>query len=178
MNTIECIKARRSVRRFQDKAVEHDLIRTMVDCARWAPSWNNVKAVRYTVIEVPEMIKTISETLVAPENVAIVANTPSLIILSIVKSRSGYERDGTTSTAKGDAWQMFDTGVACQNLCLAATELGLGTVIMASFDEDGITQLIGLPGDELIIALVSCGYPAVSPTPPRRKEVDEILRFL
>lgn len=177
MDTIACIKHRRSIRLFHDRPVEHSLIREMVDCARWAPSWSNCKAVRYTVVEDPEMLRTISETLAAPENVHIIGNTPALFVLSTVKNRSGYERDGTTSTAKGDAWQMFDAGAACENLCLAATELGLGTVIMASFDEDGVTRLIGLPDDELIIALVAFGYPAMEPKAPRRKEVDEILRF-
>ncbi len=165
------------MRRFEPRHVPHELIHQMVDCGRWAPSWSNVKAVRYTVVEDPEMLRTMADTLVAPENVAILRNTSTLFVLSSVKMRSGYERDGTTSTAKGDTWQMFDTGAACQNLCLAATELGLGTAIMASFREDAVSCLVGLPENELIIALVACGYPAESPNAPRRKEVEEILRF-
>ncbi|KGK90222.1 nitroreductase family protein [Clostridium sp. HMP27] len=177
MNVIECIKKRRSIRRYKADKVEHKVIEELIDCARWAPSWNNCKAVRYTVIEKDNEIQTIASTLVAPENVRIVENTPMLLALSIVKNRSGYERDGSTSTAKGATWEMFDTGLACQNICLAAEELGLGTVIMASFDEEGVTKLIDLPKDELIIALVACGYPAEEPKAPRRKEVSEILRY-
>ncbi len=177
MNTIECIKKRRSIRQYEPRKVEHEKIEQLIDCARWAPSWNNCKAVRYTVIEKEEELQTIAHTLVAPENVHIVENAPLLIALSIVQKRSGYERDGSTSTNKGASWEMFDTGVACQNICLAAEELGLGTVIMASFDEDGITKFIDLPEDETIIALVACGYPARVPNAPRRKEVSEILRY-
>ena len=177
MNVIDCIKERRSIRRYKPCKVEHEVIEKLIDCGRWAPSWNNCKAVRYTVIEKEEELQTIAHTLVAPENVHIVENAPLLIALSIVKKRSGYERDGFTSTAKGATWEMFDTGIACQNICLGATELGLGTVIMASFDEDGISKFIDLPEDELIIALIACGYPDETPKAPRRKEVSEILRY-
>ena len=157
MDVLECIRRRRSIRRFKPEKVGRSEIEQLIDCARWAPSWNNCKAVRYTAVENEAELKRIAETLVAPENVRIVGNAPLLLVLSIVKKRSGYERNGTTSTAKGSSWEMFDTGVACQNICLAAH--------------------VERPEDEEIIALVACGYPDGSPVPPRRKEVCEILRY-
>ena len=54
---------------------------------------------------------------------------------------------------------MFDVGVSCQSFCLAAWELGLGTVIMGVFDEDGISRLIGLP------------------EAPKRKTVGQLLQY-
>ena len=177
MDVLECIRRRRSIRRFKPEKVGRSEIEQLIDCARWAPSWNNCKAVRYTAVENEAELKRIAETLVAPENVRIVGNAPLLLVLSIVKKRSGYERNGTTSTANGSSWEMFDTGVACQNICLAAHAMGLGTCILASFDEDGVSRQVELPEDEEIIALVACGYPDGSPVPPRRKEVCEILRY-
>ncbi|WP_304508198.1 nitroreductase family protein [Anaerotignum sp.] len=178
MNTIECIKKRRSVRRYLPKKVEHEVIEQLIDCARWAPSWNNCKAVRYTVLEKEEQLQKLANTLVASENIHIVKNAPLIFVISNVKKRSGYERDGHLSSSKGESWEMFDAGVACQTLCLAATELGLGTVIMATFDEEGISKFIDLPENEEIIALIACGYADDMPKAPRRKEVAEILRFL
>ena len=178
MNTIECIKKRRSIRRYLPKKVEYKVIEQLIDCARWAPSWNNCKAVRYTVVDKEEHLQVLANTLMAPENKHIVKNAPLILVVSNVKKRSGYERDGHLSSSKGDSWEMFDAGVACQTLCLAATELGLGTVIMGTFDEAGIAKFIGLPENEEIIALVACGYADATPNAPRRKEVSEILRFL
>lgn len=178
MNTIDCIKKRRSIRQYQPDKVDHGMVEQLIDAARWAPSWNNCKSIRYSVVDDRAQLDTIAHTLVAPENVHIVENAPMLIALSTVKFRSGYERDGTTSTAKGATWEMFDAGIACQTLCLAAEELGLGTVILASFDEDGVSEFIELPEDELIIAMLACGFPAHAPIAPRRKEVSEILRYL
>lgn len=178
MNTIECIKTRRSIRRYLPKKVEHEVIEKLIDSARWAPSWNNCKAVRYTVIDKEEQLQILANKFMAPENVHIVKNAPLVLVVSNVKKRSGYERDGSISTSKGDSWEMFDAGTACQTLCLAAAELGLGTVIMGTFNEAGITKFIDLPENENMIALVACGYPNEAPKPPRRKEVSEILRFL
>lgn len=178
MNTIACIKKRRSIRRYLPKKVAHSVIQELIECVRWAPSWNNCKAVRYTVVEKAEHLQTLATTLVAPENIHIVKNAPLIFVISNVKKRSGYERDGHLSSAKGESWEMFDAGVACQTLCLAAAELGLGTVIMGTFDEKGISKFIHLPESEEIIALVACGYADETPMAPRRKEVGEILRYL
>ncbi len=178
MNTIACIKSRRSIRRYLPRKVAHEIIEELIACAKWAPSWNNCKAVRYTVVEREEDLKELADTLVASENIHIVRNAPLIFIISNVKKRSGYERDGHTSSAKGDSWEMFDAGAACQTLCLAAAELGLGTVIMGTFDEIGIGRFAGIPENEEIIALVACGYADETPKAPRRKEVAEILRYL
>lgn len=160
------------------KKVKREVIEQLVDAARWAPSWNNCKAVRYTVVDKEEYLQMLADTLIAQENIHIVKNAPLIFVVSNVKKRSGYERNGCLSSVKGESWEMFDAGVACQTLCLAATELGLGTVIMGTFDEDGIAKFIGLPENEEMIALVACGYANEAPKAPRRKEVAEILRFL
>ncbi len=94
------------------------------------------------------------------------------------KGRCGFERDGSYSTKKGDRWQMFDVGVACQSFCLAAHEVGLGTLIMGIWDEEGITKLLNLPEDQELAALIAVGYPDIEPVTPKRKSVDDLLTFL
>ena len=51
MDVLECIRRRRSIRRFKPEKVGRSEIEQLIDCARWAPSWNNCKAVRYTAVE-------------------------------------------------------------------------------------------------------------------------------
>ena len=88
-----------------------------------------------------------------------------------------YERDGSFSTKKGDRWQMFDVGAACQTFCLAAHEQGLGTVIMGIWDEDGITALLQIPENQELAALIAIGYPDTEPDAPKRKSVDDLLTY-
>ena len=73
---------------------------------------------------------------------------------------------------------MFDVGIACQTFCLAAHEAGLGTVIMGIWDEDGITELLNIPEDQELAALIAIGYPDIDPPAPKRKSVEELLTFI
>ena len=72
---------------------------------------------------------------------------------------------------------MFDVGAACQSFCLAAHEAGLGTVIMGIWDEDGITELLEIPENQELAALIAIGYPDIEPEAPKRKSVDDLLSY-
>ncbi|WOL39944.1 nitroreductase family protein [Pyramidobacter sp. YE332] len=49
MEALECIRGRRSVRRFSDAPVAKEEIERIVDTARFAPTWKNSQTVRYTI---------------------------------------------------------------------------------------------------------------------------------
>ncbi len=72
---------------------------------------------------------------------------------------------------------MFDAGVASQTFCLAAYEKGIGSVIMGIFDQKKIEELLELPEDRELVALIPIGYPAEEPVAPKRKAVDDLLSF-
>ena len=97
--------------------------------------------------------------------------------VTFIKGRSGFERDGSYSTKKEDRWQMFDVGAACQTFCLAAKEKGLGTVIMGIFDEDGISELLHIPEEQELAALIAIGWPDIDPDAPKRKSTEELLQY-
>ena len=97
--------------------------------------------------------------------------------MTYIKNRSGFERDGSFSTPKEDRWQMYDAGVASQTFCLAAYEQGLGSVILGLFDQDKIEDMLQLPEDRELAALIPIGYPDEAPVAPKRKPVDDLLSF-
>ena len=72
---------------------------------------------------------------------------------------------------------MFDVGICAQTFCLAAKEQGLGTVIMGIFDEEGITELLDIPDDQELAALIAVGYPDIDPEAPRRKPISDLLQY-
>lgn len=103
---------------------------------------------------------------------------PALVAVTAVKKRSGYERDGSYSTGRGNGWQMFDAGIASQTFCLAAHEYGLGTVILGIFNQEETEKLIKLPEDRELIALIALGVPETTPEAPKRKTVEELVTYL
>ena len=178
MTAKECIKGRRSIRKFKSTPVDHALMNEIIETASYAPSWKHSQIARYTAVEGELKDKIALEcTEMFPNNGAIIENAPMLIALSFVKGRSGYERDGSFTTAKGDRWQMFDAGVASEAFCLAAYEQGLGTVIMGIFDQQEAADLLEIPENQDLIALIPIGYPAEAPVAPKRKPVTDLLSY-
>ena len=181
MEAIKCIKERRSIRKFKTDKVDRDTIGEIVSAASYAPSWKNSQTVRYYIADRKELLDQIAteECLMGfRHNMNIIAGSPALMVLASVTGRSGYERDGSSSTAKGSHWESFDAGAAAMAFCLAAHEKGLGTVIMGIFDEDKVRQVIHLPEDQRISALISIGYPDEEPKAPPRKAPEELMSFL
>lgn len=72
---------------------------------------------------------------------------------------------------------MFDAGIASQTFCLAAHELGLGTVILGIFDEQEISKLLDIPEDRELTALIALGWPESTPDAPKRKTVEDLLTY-
>lgn len=177
MTAKECITGRRSIRRFTSQAVSHELLEQIIETASFAPSWKNSQCVRYIAVE-GEMKNKLAEcTTVWPNNGTIINGAPMAIVLTAVTGRSGFERDGSFSTEKGDGWQMFDAGVASEAFCLAAYEQGLGSVIMGLYDEGKIVELLDVPAGQEVIAIIALGYPDQSPEAPKRKAVADLLSY-
>lgn len=177
MTAKECITGRRSIRQFTDKPVSHELLAQIVETASYAPSWKHTQIVRYIAVEGERKQRLAQCTSAYAKNGSIMENAPMVIAVTIVKGRSGFERDGSYSTPRGDGWQMFDAGVAAEAFCLAAYEQGLGTVIMGIFDQKEASDLLELPEERELVALIPIGYPAESPAAPKRKSVEELLSY-
>ena len=179
MTAKECIMTRRSIRQFSDKPVDEAVLRDIIETASYSPSWKNTQITRYTAVKGALKDKISAEcTQLHANNGRIINDAALLIAVTIIKGRCGYERDGSFTTKKGASWQMFDAGIASQSFCLAAHEQGLGTVIMGIFDEDKVAELIQMPEDREMVALIALGYPAEEPTAPKRKTVDDLLNIL
>lgn len=178
MDAIECIMTRRSIRSYTDEAVDRNVVEKIVEAASYSPSWKHTQIPRYIVIEDKALKDKIAAecTHTYAGNADIINSAPMLVVVSYIKNRSGFERDGSFSTSKGAGWEMFDAGIASQSFCLAAHSYGLGTVIMGLFD-DTIAEAIDLPENQAISCIIALGHPAVSPDAPKRKEVSDLLTF-
>lgn len=177
MTANECITSRRSIRKFTEQAVSHELIEKIVATASFAPSWKNTQITRYIAVEGEKKAALAKCTTLFPGNGIIIENAPMVVAITMITGRSGYERDGSFSTPKGTGWQMFDAGIASEAFCLAAHEQGLGTVILGLFDEKEAASLLEIPEGRELVALIPIGYPAESPVAPKRKTVEDLLSY-
>ena len=180
MDAQTCILTRRSVRKFDPRPVSRETVEQIVALAAYAPSWKNTQISRYIAIEDPAVRETIAAEYCLPgaNNPAIIRGCPLLVAQTFVKARSGYERDGAYTTDREDGWQYYDCGIAAQTFCLAAHDLGLGTVIMGVFDRKRLQEYLQVPEDQELMALIAVGFPdGAELAAPKRKDVETLLSW-
>ena len=105
-----------------------------------------------------------------------ILNAPLVIVACAQKKRSGHYR-GEPSTDKGDGWLMFDTGLAMQNLVLAAHAVGLGTVHIGAFNAKKAEVILGVPEGYCVVEMTPLGYPDQEAKTSPRKELSEIVFY-
>lgn len=176
MELNECMAGRRSIRNFKPVNVSRENIEKMIEAAILAPSWKNSQVSRYYICDEPDKTKEFLKCM--PEfNQKSMQNAPAVIVSTVVKNRSGFERDGSYTTHLKDGWQYFDNGLQIQNLCLKAYESGIGTLIMGIYDVDKIREFFDIPQEQEIVAVIAVGYTQEEPAMPKRKNVSDIANF-
>ncbi|MGV8074175.1 MAG: nitroreductase family protein [Syntrophobacteraceae bacterium] len=169
---LDVVKGRRSIRNFEAKDVPEEVLEQILEAVRWSPSWANCQCWEVVVVRSPELKEKLQATL-NKGNPATKSMVQAPVVLAVCgKLRSsGYYKDEPT-TKLGD-WFMFDLGVAAQTLCLAAHNLGIGTVIVASLDHYKAKEILGVPREYELAVLIPLGYPSrESSAPPRREAIE------
>ncbi|HDR53480.1 MAG TPA: hypothetical protein ENN60_02295 [archaeon] len=169
MDLLKAILWRRSIRRYKPEPVEQEKILELLKAAVWAPSAGNTQSWRFWVVKKPELKLELSRACNGQSHVR-EASHVILVGFNEDEARRAYGNRGVTLFA------IQDTAAAIQNLILRATDLGLGTCWVGSFDEYKTRELLELPRNIKPVALVTVGYPAEKPE-SRRKDIKEVVRF-
>ncbi|MCX7822346.1 MAG: nitroreductase family protein [Syntrophobacterales bacterium] len=176
MELMEAIKTRRSVRNFEEKDLSEEQVRQILEAVQWAQSWANTQCWEVIIVRNAETKLKLQETLpkTNPAFRAMV-EAPVVFVLCGKLQAAGYYK-GQVTTKFGD-WFMFDIGIASQNLCLRAHDLGLGSVIVGLFDHNKAKEILGVPDGYEVVAMIPVGYPAKVPSAPKRKEISEFTHY-
>jgi nitroreductase len=176
MDTLECIRTRRSIRKFTADLVEEKDLQQILEAVRFAPSWANTQCVEVVVVREMQQKMALQDT-VSPGNPARagILQAPVVIALCARRGKAGFFK-GRATTAHGD-WFMFDAGIAAQNLCLAAHALGYGSVHVGLIDHLAAARLLSLPEELAVIELIPIGRPAESPRMPPRRDLAEWIHI-
>lgn len=171
------IKQRRSIRKYKNEVVDLEKIKQIIQAGIEAPSWKNSQTARYHVITSKELLEDFKRECLRPFNQENCKDAPILIITTFIENRSGFERDGNPSNELANGWGCYDLGIHNQNMILKATELGLATLIMGIRDEKKIREMLNIPKQEIIVAVIAVGIGDIDPERPKRKTVEDITTF-
>lgn len=177
MELSEAIRTRRSVRKFTDYYVTDEELKKMLEAARLAQSWSNSQAWEFVVVREKELIEKVVGTYVDMNPAAKCSLAASALIVACARTGVSGCYGGQDMT-KFPNWFMFDLGIAVENLCLTAHELGLGTVVVGFLDHDTCARILGLPEGVEVVAVLPVGRPAKVPKQgPPRKELKEFVHL-
>lgn len=167
MDVFDAIRLRKSVRKFLNKAVEQDKLAAILEAGRLAPSASNRQEWRFVVVSDGETKRRIAE---AANNQTFVGEAPVVIVACAVT-------DGHV-TRCGQACYPIDVAIALDHMTLAAVESGLGTCWIGAFDENRVKQILGVPAEVRVVALMPLGYPYdPSAVSKKRLAFNEIVKY-
>ena len=195
MDVFEAMRTNRAVRRYRDEPVDDDVLRRCLEAATWAPSGSNRQAWRFVVLRSPEARAVLGPAYrrgwadmaggygvreIDPED-----NSPRARMGRTMQHFVEHFEDVPAYVlfcvqARSDREMWLSDGAsiypAVQNFLLAARAQGLGAVTTTwyLYCEDELRQLVGIPADWMLAALVTVGWPVGSHGPVRRKPVDEV----
>jgi len=162
MELMQAIRARRSIRNYLDRPVEEEKLLAVLEAGRLAPSARNMQDWRFIVVSDPATRQRLAE---AAKGQQFVAQAPLVIAAC-----------GTSDLVMtcGQPAYAIDVAIALDHMTLAAASLGLGSCWIGAFYEDRVKQILAVPPEVRVVALLPLGYPADMPAPRPRKSLEDI----
>lgn len=173
---VDLITNRRSIRRFQDKEIEPDILNQIFEAVRMSPSWGNMQCQELIVVRAAADKEKLAGML-SKKNPATLCTQSAPVVIAVCGNpkKSGYYKD--TQVTRYSQWFLYDLGIISQNICLKAWELGLGSVIVGSFEHQAAEELLNVPKEMELVALIPLGFPDHQPAAPKRREVSDFVHF-
>jgi len=166
---VEQMKKVRQARKYDDKTVSEDTLKTLLEVAQWTGSSRNTQPWHFVVVTDKAQLKAISE-IRTPINW--VADAPLAIAIVL---------DG-----KSQVSEAYDEGRVTERLLVAARLLGLGGGT-AWFGDDAQQargkELLGIPASHTARSVVVLGYPTQfkdhrpNPSTPGRHPLSHIVSY-
>ena len=170
MEVFDCIRTRRSVRKYKDKDVPWDDIVEIMQSAKFAPYAGNVMNLKLVVVKNEDKRKAIAE---ACSQQYWMQDAP--IHLVVVGEPEKADRYYGTRGVR--LYTIQGIAASIQNMLLTAHALGLGACWIGAFDEDEIRRLCNLPEHVNVQAIVTIGYADETPEPPPKYRIEHYVIF-
>jgi nitroreductase len=170
MQTMECIRERRSVRDYKPDPIPEGIVKEIIEAATHAPSSGNVQDWEFIVIK---NLETKTKIAAAAWEQDFIARAPVVLVVC-----SDLDRVSAAYGTRGETlYSIQNTSAAIQNLLLAAWEKELGSCWVGAFNESTLRDILVLPTNIRPLAIITLGYPAGVSKKPRRRSVKEVLHM-
>ncbi len=155
-----------SSRAFSNKEVEEEKLFSLFEAARWAPSASNIQPWRFIYAQTEEDRKRFL-TFINDGNVTWCKEAPVLVAV-VAHMHFDEESDDINPT------HAFDAGTAWGFLSLEAIRKGLMTHAMGGFNRKKAKEVLHIPDNYTVLAIVAVGYKGDQATLPEALQKREV----
>lgn len=161
-NILEMIFKRRSIRVYERKALEKDVLVKLLQAAMAAPSASNSRPWEFVVVTEEKTLDQLRAKIKYGK-----FNSPAVVVvcanLAIAQNESAYR------------FWVQDCSAATENLLIAAAGLGLGACWVGAYPKEEemntLRDILGIPEHVFPLSMIYVGYPAEEKSP--RTQYDE-----
>ena len=168
MSVLKVIQKRRSLRKYKGDRIPEDVLQRVLEAARLAPSGKNYQPWKFIIVQDQELKAKLAQ---ASAEQFFMAEAPVIIV------GCGFPDDSYSRMGRYMKSWPVDVTIALEHLILQATEEGLGTCWIGSFEETEVKAILNIPENVRVLALTPLGYPNESPPYRGRKRLDEIVSY-
>lgn len=164
----QAILKRRTIREYKDIALSRETLSTLLECAMWAPSGRNSQPCHVRVIKDKKLLQELDTDFWNKVG----RGTPAYTKCDVNPVYQGAPALFLIYTPTEDA---MNSGIAVQNIAIAAEGMNLGSCIIASVgsllkSEEGEKwkKIIDIPEDYSFQIAIAVGEKAENPQPKER----------
>ena len=160
---IRLLKERRSIRSYDSRPIDNEILTKILDTARWCWSAVNRQPWKFYVIRNKELISKVGkECTTGP----FAAEAPVLVALV-----------GDVDAQPN--WYLQDLSFVSLQLALAAWTFGIGTCFIGNINREKVKKLLNLKERDYLLTVLPLGYPYGGiPQSRPRKSLEEIVEYL
>lgn len=147
MELSRLIESRRAYRSLEPVEIKEDVINSLVESTRLAPSCFNNQPWRYVFVYDSETLEKMHEVLSAGNEWARFASMMVVV----------FTKKDLDCVIREREYFLFDTGMATAFMILKATEMGLVAHPIAGFSPKKVRRILEIPDDYNVIALIIMG---------------------
>ncbi|MCK5283840.1 MAG: nitroreductase family protein [Nanoarchaeota archaeon] len=182
-STIDTIKNRRSIRKYENKKISKELINEIIDAGIYAPSSHNSQPWNFTIITHKKVIDELSDEIKAWYASLVKIGVPLSFIKKVREAVEGMRRMVNSEKdlffynapvvmiihAKSHEFYQKDCACCAQNMMLAARSLGIGSCWIGFADivlnkSRKMRKKLGIPVSHRIMATLVFGYAVKFPS--------------